>query len=478
MSTTKTKPKRAPRNVAAAHPFRAADGLALHPEHAREALLLAEPEKPAAWSGDGAPDPLEDVDITDGVAVVSVRGFLMPKSWWCENYQDIVARTKAALASPSVRAVVLSIDSPGGMVAGLFDAMRSLRAAKASSGKRMVAHTATNAYSAAYGLASTCDEIATSDTAGVGSVGVIDALMSRVGELEQAGIDVRVIASGVEKTDGHPAVAITPAAEKRKRDRVMQLAGMFSAEVTAGRAALTAEAITELAGGVRYGRDAVGAGLADRIASLEEVVAGLAAKTPNTSPYPASQRAATPTRNTMSEKLLNTIAALTGETDPDRQLGAVQATFDEAKKAQTLATELATLKAEQKAAAEKAEKASKAAAFDAALAKGQADGKLTPAEAEQWRADFAKGECSLGVLEGNLARRAPIAALTQEHKDIRPPATPLPVGSPSALRAAELANRGFAALTWGERAEFQALAPDQYTSAHAAWVAAGSPGNR
>jgi len=481
--STATKPTKRPRRKAAlpSQPFAGAVELSLHPEHLRDALALTAPDAPTAGMGeDDGCDPLEDVEIRDGVAVVRVQGMLIDRAcWWCENYQDITARTKAAFASPAVRAVVLSFDSPGGMVSGLFDAMRALRAAKASSGKRCVAHTSTGAYSAAYGLASIADEIAVTDIAGVGSIGVIDQLVSRAGELEAAGIDVRVIASGTEKTDGHQAVPISKGAESRKRARVMQLAGVLSAEVTAGRPTLTAAQITELDAGVRYGREAIAAGLADRIATLDEVIAGLAAQPSPSRPFgatttttPAAASAA-PQRPPMSEKLLAAITAATGETDPDRQLGALQATFDAAKRATAAEAELASIRAERASEKAAAEKAARTQAFEAALAKGLADAKLTPAEAAQWREDFGKGECSLGVLEGNLARRAPIPALTEEHKATRPPATPVP--ATNASRVAELVAKGYAKLTWDERNTLAGLDRDTFDRLHNAWVAAGRP---
>lgn len=473
-------PKR--RRATPSQPFAGPVELALHPEHLREALALTAPEKPLAGLGDDECDPLEEVEIRDGVAIVRVQGMLVDRSWWCENYQDITARTRAAFESPQVRAVVLSLDSPGGLISGLFDAMRSLRAAKVRSGKRCIAHTSGGAYSAAYGLASIADEIAVTDIAGVGSIGVIDLLVSRAGELEANGIDVRVIASGTEKTDGHPAVAITKGAESRKKARVMQLAGVFSSEVNAGRPSLTTEAITALDAGIRYGRDAIGAGLADRIATLEDVISGLAAQplqqqptrpfgaTSTTTPAAAS---AAPQRPIMSEKILALLTTHTGETDPERQLGALQHTIELAKRATTAETELALIKAERAAEKLAAEKAEKTRAFEAALAAGQAEGKLTPAEAEQWRSDFAKGECSLGVLEGNLARRSPIPALTQEHKETRAPATP--ASAASASRVAELVAKGYAKLTWNERNTLAALDRVQHDRLFNAWVEAGRP---
>jgi ClpP class serine protease len=228
----------------------AADSLALRPDAA--AQIAAGPVLFAGYMDD---DDKPGYEVDRGVAVVTIEGALMDRAgWWWDGYDAIQSRVAAAHADARVRAVVLDITSPGGMVSGLLDAMRALRASRAASGKRMVAWVGSGAFSAAYGLASTCDEIVASDTAGAGSVGVIAALMSRVDQLAQDGIDVRVVSSGTEKTDGHPAVAISAAAEGRLRARVDELAAMLFAEVGIGRPMLTAAVLAALDGGIRYGR--------------------------------------------------------------------------------------------------------------------------------------------------------------------------------------------------------------------------------
>jgi ClpP class serine protease len=307
-----------------------ADLLALRPDAA--AQITAGPVFFAGWMDDEEDDE-EDPGycVENGVAIVPIEGALMDRAgWWWDGYDEIQQRCEAAHADPNVRAVMLDMDSPGGMVAGLFDCMRALRAAKASSRKRMVAWVGSGAYSAAYGLASTCDEIVISDTAGVGSVGVIASLTSRVDQFAQDGIDVRVVSSGVEKTDGHPAIPISDAAVNRLNARVAELAGMFFSEVGIGRAALTADALRALDGGVRYGRASIAAGLADRIAGRSALLAELAMTPAPQTVNPAPQRgtnaapfgrASRP--NAMNEQQLAALAAaFGGETDPDKIVAA------------------------------------------------------------------------------------------------------------------------------------------------------------
>ena len=84
-------------------------------------LVLAAPYKPHS-------------EERDGVAVIGVRGPLMHHDDdFCESYDQIKRRVSAALAS-TCRAVVLAIDSPGGLVSGCFDTAAELRALHRCSG--------------------------------------------------------------------------------------------------------------------------------------------------------------------------------------------------------------------------------------------------------------------------------------------------------------------------------------------------------
>lgn len=298
--------------------WRVAETLALRPDAA--AHLADAPVHLAGWMDDDDCDEVE-YEVVNGVAIVPVCGALMDRAGWCwDGYDAIQSRFESAYADPSVRAVLADIDSPGGMVAGLFDCMRALRAAKAASKKRCIAWVSSGAYSAAYGIASTCDEIVCSDTAGVGSVGVITSITSIAKMLKDAGVDQRVVSSGVEKTDGHPAVPISDAAEARITARVRELAAMFFGEVGAGRSALSADVLTALDGGVRYGRASLAAGLADRVSSRAALLAELQAAPAARATTTGASRA-TATRKTMNEELTAALTAATGETDIEKAVG-------------------------------------------------------------------------------------------------------------------------------------------------------------
>lgn len=399
----------------------AADALALRPEAA--AQLAAAPVLCAGWMDDDEDEERPEYSVVNGVAVVPVEGALMDRAgWWWDGYDAIAARVEKAHADASVRAVMLDLDSPGGMVAGLFECMGALRAARAASGKRMVAWVGSGAYSAAYALASVCDEIATGVTAGTGSVGVIASLMSRVDQFAQDGVDVRVVSSGVEKTDGHPAVAISDGAEARLRARVGELAAMLFDEVRMGRAGLTTDALTVLDGGVRYGRAAVAAGLSDRVTTRAALLAELAASaSPATKTNAPRGTTAAPvgraSRTNMNEQQLAALAAAFGESDTDKIVAAATSLSTRAAAAEQ---SLARMTGDHNAALERAQAAEqraeameRAAEIEAAKASRQwtasLDGFLATLSVPQLRAWRATAPAAVPTGEIKAPTEAPRA---------------------------------------------------------------------
>ena len=445
------------------NPFAREDVLALDARALDQTLALA---AGVAWSGLGQEgDPMRGVEVRNGVALVCVDGPLA-NPWWGESYPDVVSKVKAALDASQARVGVLKINSPGGTVSGLFEAMRAIRAAKSSSGKRLIAMVAVQATSAAFGLASCCDEVVVDETACVGSIGVLSTLSSRVDQLAQEGVDVRVIASGAEKTDGHPAVPISEAAVARAQERVAALAELFFSEIAAGRPSLTVDAQRALEAGVRYGRQAIAAGLADRVGTLDALLASLAPAAPAPPPTTFAPRTgAMTTRTTMNEALAALIAAKTGETDPERQLGALQALLAKADAHDALAAELGA----QRAKAE-------GEAFEREVAAGLAAKKLSDAEASWWREERVAGRATAQSLNANLAHRAApsLPAADPSHLALEAPQE-TPRQAAASPRVAALLARPYGALSWDERNELAHLDREAHARVYDAWVHAGRP---
>ncbi len=301
--------------------------------------------------------------VTDGVAVVDVMGPLDQRGgFWWDGYDSVSERVSAALADRDVTAVVLAIDSPGGVVAGNLDAARGLRAAADRAKKPMVAHAGTFATSAAYALAVAADRVMVTADGAVGSIGVIATVYDRTEANAQEGLDVRVVRSGALKADPHPDVALTDASVARVRARVMDLAQSFAGWV-AERRGQTPEAVLAHQGATIYATRAIEAGLADGIGTLADAIST------------AAELAATQRHTMQTEQQLAAIAAALGAGSPEEALATIATMRKRAEAAEAAERELATVRAELA----QRDAAAAAQAREAVLSKHRSRGALTPA---------------------------------------------------------------------------------------------------
>lgn len=301
--------------------------------------------------------------VQDGVAVVDVMGPLDQRGgFFWDGYDSVSERVSAALADRDVQAVVLAIDSPGGVVAGNLDAARSLRAMVDKARKPMVAHAGTFATSAAYALAVAADRVMVTSDGAVGSIGVIATVYDRTEANAQEGLDVRVVRSGTLKADPHPDVALTDASVSRVRARVMDLATSFAAWV-AERRGQTPEAVLAHQGATIYATRAIEAGLADSIGTLADAIST------------AAELAATQRHTMQTEQQLAAIAAALGAGSPEEALATIATMRKRAEAAETAERELAAVR-EQLA---QRDAAAAAQARETVLAKHRTRGALTPA---------------------------------------------------------------------------------------------------
>jgi signal peptide peptidase SppA len=220
------------------------------------------------------PSSPENTEVGD-VTIVDIRGPLEQRSSWRDSYEAIEARVTAACES-TCKAIVMRIDSPGGEAAGCFECSRSLRVLCAAADKPLLAYVSGKASSAAYALACAADRIVLSDTGIVGSIGII-ASRDDISQMDaMRGLRVAVVASGARKSDGNPHTPVTEAELKEMQTLVDSMAQVFF-ELVAETRGLDAGDVAALNGKVFHGDAAVSAGLADKIATFDELLAGITA---------------------------------------------------------------------------------------------------------------------------------------------------------------------------------------------------------
>ncbi len=235
--------------------------------------------RPEATAVEYREHDVEDVaQVVGGIAVINIETPLESKpgaSWWgyFDDYESIFCRFKNALES-DVRAVLLKIDSPGGAAAGLNACCDAMIRLKKHIGKPVWCYVDEGAYSAAYALACTADQIWLPKAGGVGSIGVVSSLVDYTEAHKKDGIRVEVVTSGKRKADGNPNVPISDAAIAHVQRRVDGLAKLYFKLVAQSRHMSRAE-VQGFEADTFYGKKAVKAGLADGVGTLEEVMAHL-----------------------------------------------------------------------------------------------------------------------------------------------------------------------------------------------------------
>lgn len=209
-------------------------------------------------------------EIDDGLGIISIEGPLENKGdFWFDSYECILQRYKDLIYDDQVRAVVLKVDSPGGDAAGLNETANAMIRCKNETRKPVYAFADEGAYSAAYALCCPADFISLPEPGGVGSIGVIAALVSFVRAYDKEGMDLELIFSGDFKPDGNPDAPITDQARAHVQKRVDQLAGLYHRLVAESRG-MSIKAVRDLQADTFYGHDAVVAGIADDVMGWDE----------------------------------------------------------------------------------------------------------------------------------------------------------------------------------------------------------------
>ncbi|MBD8483343.1 S49 family peptidase [Pseudomonas coleopterorum] len=227
-------------------------------------------------------DNTRTVAIRDGVAIVPIIGpifryaNLFTEISGATSTQVLATDIRQALDNPAVKAIVLNIDSPGGVASGINELADLIYAGRAK--KRIVAYVGGSGASAAYWIASAAHEIVADDTAVLGSIGVV--LEVSVAQNAQAGTRRYEIVSR-SAPNKRPDLGTD---EGRAKVQVMvdSLAEVFVTKVSRNLG-IKADRVVSMgnSGGVLVGSSAVKAGLAKRLGSLEGVVRELAADGPS-----------------------------------------------------------------------------------------------------------------------------------------------------------------------------------------------------
>jgi protease-4 len=179
---------------------------------------------------------------------------------------------------PTIRAVVLRIDSPGGGVASsqeIYEEVKRLRA----SGKLVVASLGSVAASGGYYIASAADYIFANAGTLTGSIGVIVQLANAEELLRKIGITSTAITSAPFKDSGNPTRPLHPEEKRIFQALVDDVHQQFVEAVSQGRQ-LSLDEVKHVADGRIYtGRQAKDLRLIDELGTFQDAVTYVASTT-------------------------------------------------------------------------------------------------------------------------------------------------------------------------------------------------------
>ena len=186
--------------------------------------------------------------------------------------EGIIKHIRKAHKDPSVKAIVIRINSPGGSAAASDEIYQEIMRVREGE-KPIIASMADTAASGGYYVASACDEIFASKATMTGSIGVIIGTLEYHEGLAKLGVSMSSITSGPLKDMGAGDRPMTEEERRLFEGMVMDVYDQFVEAVAQGRK-MDEKVVRELADGRGYtGRQAHEKGLVDELGTMRDAVA-------------------------------------------------------------------------------------------------------------------------------------------------------------------------------------------------------------
>ncbi len=205
----------------------------------------------------------KSIPIGDRVALIRIEGIIT-------DSRDATEEIKEYVKNPSVKAIVLRIDSPGGAVAPSQEIYEEVR--KAVAKKKVLVSMGSVAASGGYYIASPATRIIANPGTLTGSIGVIMEIPNITGLMDKLGIKTEVVKSGKHKD----MASIFRGIGKEEREILQGVLDnvhtQFIKAVAEGRKMLPSDVEKIADGRVFTGEQALKVGLIDELGNLEDAV--------------------------------------------------------------------------------------------------------------------------------------------------------------------------------------------------------------
>jgi signal peptide peptidase SppA len=223
--------------------------------------------------------PTRGYDVAGDVAIIPLDGVLAKRMNLLMSISGGTSTQQAgqafqqALDDPSISAIILAIDSPGGTVDGTQALANQIFAARGQ--KPIIALADGVMASAAYWIGSAADQIFVADgTTTLGSIGVVATHTDVSGSEAQRGVKTTEVTAGKYKRIASAYEPLSADGRQSIQDSVDYTYSLFVNDVARNRGTTPEAVIEDMADGRLFmGEQALQAGLADGMSTLQELVA-------------------------------------------------------------------------------------------------------------------------------------------------------------------------------------------------------------
>lgn len=206
-----------------------------------------------------------DFSTEDRIALIRIEGVIV-------DSQATVGELKRFSENPSIKAIVLRIDTPGGGVVPSQEIYDAVKRVRGKANKAVIASMGNVAASGGYYIAAATDRIVANPGTLTGSIGVIMETANLEGLLQKIGVEGVVIKSGKYKDVGSPLRKMS-AEERGLLQAVMDDVHKQFIEAVAEGRSMELRAAQMLADGrIFTGRQAKDAKLVDELGDLEDAI--------------------------------------------------------------------------------------------------------------------------------------------------------------------------------------------------------------
>lgn len=210
----------------------------------------------------------------DNIGFLYVDGPIIPRADFFSEISGMVSietlsRELETLQSmDNVEQIIMVMDTPGGDVTGVSEFAQKIKASE----KPVIAYAYGMAASAGYWIASAAKEIHIPDTGLVGSIGVVTTYVDTSKKDADNGIEYIEFVSS-QSPQKRPDLG-TDEGKSEVQKRVDSLASVFVETVANNRGVSVEKVLSDFGqGGVLIGADAVQAGMADSVTTLDKLIA-------------------------------------------------------------------------------------------------------------------------------------------------------------------------------------------------------------